>query len=286
MIIQREYLNGKWNKKLDMKKILFLLLAVFFIQTAGAQRVDTISVDSPSMKKEIKTLVVLPKGYEKGKDYPVVYLLHGHGGNETTWLNVKPELPEIASQYEMMVVCPDGAVSWYWDSPIDSTLRYETFVAKELISDIDSRYKTKADKSGRAITGLSMGGQGGLWLGIRNQDKFGACGSTSGGVDIRPFPDNWNMKKSLGEYSEHPENWETHTIASLLPYIKPDLRIIFDCGTSDFFYQVNERLHDEMVYRNIKHDYITRPGAHNAQYWSNSIEPQLLFFSNFFKGKQ
>lgn len=268
-----------------MKRIILLLFATLCLEVAIAQRVDTISVYSPSMKKDIKTVVVLPEGYEKGKDYPVVYLLHGHGGSHETWMKVKPNLPDIATQYQMMMVCPDGAVSWYWDSPIDSTLRYETFVARELISDIDKRYKTKSDKSGRAITGLSMGGQGGLWLGIRNQDKFGACGSTSGGLDIRPFPDNWNMKKSLGEYSEHPENWENHTIASQLYLVKPDLRIIFDCGTSDFFYAVNERLHDEMVYRNIRHEYITRPGGHYDAYWANSIEPQLLFFSNFFKGK-
>ncbi len=267
-----------------MKKALFLILVAISMLPAAAQTVDTISVYSPSMDKNIRTVVILPDSYDKGEEFPVVYLLHGHGGDHKDWINIKPDLPQAINRHDVIAVCPDCAVSWYWDSPMDSTLRYETFVTSELIKDIDSRYKTKADKSGRAITGLSMGGQGGLWLGIRHQDKFGACGSTSGGVDIRPFPDNWHMKESLGEYSEHPENWENHTIASQLYLVRPDLRIIFDCGTSDFFYEVNERLHDEMVYRNIKHDYITRPGGHYWSYWANSLDTQLLFFSKFFDG--
>lgn len=249
------------------------------------QKVDTVSVYSPSMDKEIKNVVILPAGYESGKGYPVLYLLHGHGGHHQKWIQIKPELPELASQYGMIIVCPNGANSWYWDSPVDSTLRYETYVSEELVDYIDKNFKTKKDKSGRAVTGLSMGGQGGLWLGIRHQDVFGACGSTSGGVDIRPFPQKWHMKNSLGEYYENPQIWESHTIASQLPLVREDLRIIIDCGTEDFFYHVNERLHDELIYRNIKHDYLTRPGKHNGDYWRNSIETQLLFFSNFFKGK-
>ncbi|MDE6228811.1 MAG: esterase family protein [Muribaculaceae bacterium] len=268
-----------------MKKLLLPLLILCLAFVAKAQSVDTIAVYSPSMDKNISSLVILPAAYDGSREFPVLYLLHGYGGNHETWLNIKPELPELASLHEMIIVCPDGARSWYWDSPVDSTLRYETFVASELVSDIDARYKTVGSPKGRAVTGLSMGGQGGLWLGFRHQDVFGACGSTSGGVDIRPFPDSWDMKKSLGEYSEHPENWESHTIASLLPGVKSGMPIIIDCGTSDFFYPVNEKLHSELLYRNIRHEYISRPGVHRNTYWAISIEPQLLFFANFFKGK-
>ena len=267
-----------------MKSLTFLviLIASFFI--VKAQSVDTILVHSASMNKDIKSLVILPAGYERGANYPVLYLLHGHGGDHKDWIGIKPQLPEIASRNDMIMVCPDGASSWYWDSPVDSTLRYDTFVSSELVKEIDSRYKTKAENTGRAITGFSMGGQGALWLGFRHPEVFGACGSTSRGVDIRPFPDNWNIKDSLGEYSGNPETWESHTIASLLPRVTPGMPVIFDCGTSDFFYPMNERLHQEMLYRNIPHEYIARPGIHNAAYWAISIEPQILFFSNYFKG--
>lgn len=96
----------------------------------------------------------------------------------------------------VIVVCPDGENSWYWDSPKDPSSRFETFVARELIDYVDAHYPTRGDRSGRAITGLSMGGHGGLWLSFRHKDTFGAGGSTSGGVDIRPFPENWEMANS------------------------------------------------------------------------------------------
>lgn len=269
-----------------IKKICIFLFCCINALTFYAQRTDTVSVYSPSMKKEIRNVVIFPDGYDSGNKYPVLYLLHGYGGNHKTWLNIKPELPVLASAHGMIIVCPDGAKSWYWDSPKDSALRYETYVSSELIDYIDMHYKTRADRSGRAVTGLSMGGQGALWLGIRHQDVFGACGSTSGGVDIRPFPDSWDMKKSLGEYRDNIEIWDRHTISSILPLVCNGLPIYIDCGTDDFFYNVNEQLHKDMLYRNIKHEYVTRPGRHNASYWNFSIEFQMLFFSNYFKGKE
>lgn len=165
-------------------------------------------------------------------------------------------------------------------------MQFETFVSSELISYIDTNYKTVASPKGRAVTGLSMGGHGGLWLGFNHPEVFGACGSMSGGVDIRPFPNNWNMKDRLGNYKENTEVWEKHTVINILDRIEPNSQaIIVDCGTDDFFYQVNEELHKEMLYRNIRHDYITRPGGHTNEYWNNSIDYQMLFFSKFFKRK-
>lgn len=96
----------------------------------------------------------------------------------------------------------DGKNSWYWDSPTHADSQYETFVSSELVKYIDTHYSTIKDRKGRAVTGLSMGGHGGMWLSIRHKDVFGAGGSTSGGVDIRPFPHEWKMKEQLGELSK------------------------------------------------------------------------------------
>lgn len=265
---------------------LLAALALLLATAAQAQRIDTIAVPSPSMHKNIPAIVILPDSYAQADTLPAVYLLHGHGNNQGGWLQIRPDLPQIASRLGMIFVCPDAATSWYWDSPRDSTLRYETFVSSELPAYIDANYKTRPNASGRAITGYSMGGQGGLWLGIRHPDVFGACGSTSGGVDIRPFPTSWHMAQNLGPLSQYPDDWEQHTIASQLHKVNPGYPIIIDCGTSDFFFPVNERLHNELLYRNIRHEYITRPGSHNRTYWSISIEPQLLFFSRFFRGEK
>lgn len=269
------------------KKNLFVLfIALFAILPLSAQRVDTVEVYSPKMKRNIKNIVILPEAYDKSKDvrFPVLYLLHGYSGRYDSWIGIKPTLPQEASKWNMIVVCPDGQNSWYWDSPVDPAKQFETFVSAELVLHIDKNYRTEASPKGRAITGLSMGGHGGLWLGINHQDVFGACGSMSGGVDIRPFPNNWEMKSWLGEYSKNKELWESHTVINQLYKIAPNkLAIIIDCGTSDFFYKVNENLHQELLYRNIEHDYISRPGAHDGKYWNNAIDYQMLFFSKFFQ---
>jgi S-formylglutathione hydrolase FrmB len=109
----------------------------------------------------------------------------------------------------------------------------------------------------------------------------------SGGVDIRPFPNNWEMSSVLGQQSQYPENWEKYTVMNQLHLLTPNsIKIIFDCGTDDFFYSVNVKLHEELLYRNIPHEFISRPGAHNWPYWNNAIKYQALFFSDFFNSAQ
>ena len=248
------------------------------------QNVFELAVPSPSMNKKVPVVVVLPESYKNGgeKRYPVIYLLHGHGGNHFTWLRIRPDLAKLASRFSVIFVCPDGfKSSWYWDSPVDKSVKYETFVSKELVEYIDANYRTNASPKGRAITGLSMGGHGGLWLGFRHQDVYGACGSMSGGVDIRPFPRNWGMASRLGTIAEHPENWDNYTVMTQLDLLKPDSapRIAFECGVDDFFFGVNEKLHAELLKRKIPHDYTTRPGKHNSAYWKNALPYQIYFFS-------
>lgn len=263
--------------------IIIIAFCAFFQLPANAVKVDTLEVFSAAMNKKIKTVVATPDSYSSTKQFPVVYLLHGYSGNYANWINMKG-VSECADLYNMIVVCPDGGFgSWYWDSPVDPAFRYETFVADELIKWVDKNYATIKSAKGRAITGLSMGGHGALYLAIKHPDVFGAAGSMSGGVDIRPFPNNWDMAKRLGKYSQYPERWEKNTVINMLHLIEPNtLSIIIDCGTEDFFFKVNEALHEKMLLRNIPHDYITRPGSHNTQYWANAVYYQLMFMNKFF----
>ena len=272
-----------------MKTRLMMFVAVFVlvaISVKGAV-VDTLDVYSEAMKKNVQVVVVSPDNNHVPK--PVVYLLHGYGGNAKTWLSMKPELKDIADRDGLIFVCPDGKNSWYWDSPKDPSYRYETFVSSELIKYIDSEYPTVKDRSGRAITGLSMGGHGAMWLSFRHKDVFGAAGSTSGGVDIRPFPNNWEMSKQLGSESDNQEVWNRHTAITQIDRIKNgELAIIFDCGYSDFFFEVNNDFHKKLLKYKIDHDFLVRPGSHNGEYWKNSIDYQIMFFKKFFdknKGK-
>lgn len=267
-----------------MKKLFGFLLVIWAFASVQASVVDTIQTFSPSMQKNIKSVVITPDNYKSAKELPVVYLLHGYSGNHLDWINKAKGFEKAADQYGIIIVCPDGGFgSWYFDSPVDPTSKYETFISDELIKSVDLKYKTIKNRKGRAITGLSMGGHGALYLAFRHQDVFGAAGSMSGGVDIRPFPNNWEIFKRLGTYSEQPERWEKNTVINMLNLLSPDsLAIIIDCGSEDFFYKVNENLHQQLLYRNIPHDFITRPGGHTWPYWTNAIKFQMLFMSNYF----
>lgn len=263
---------------------VLLLLIVGNTFSLFSQQIDTIEVYSPKMNLEVKNVIILPDGYDSQSDktYPVVYLLHGYGGNHLSWLKiVKPTLPQLATKMELIIVCPDGKNSWYWDSPVNPKSQYDTYVSKELVSYIDDHYKTIKSPKGRAISGFSMGGHGALWLTIQHPDVFGVCGSMSGGVDIRPFPNNWEMSKAMGRYADNKSLWDANTVITNVDKLA-GIPLILDCGQDDFFLEVNENLHKLLLTKKIQHTYIMTSGEHNAQYWNNAVEWQLDFFAKFF----
>jgi S-formylglutathione hydrolase FrmB len=267
-----------------LRKFLFVWTLLLFSLAVQAAKIDTVTTHSTVMNKEIKAVVLTPDSYSNRQALPVVYLLHGYGGNYSNWLKNVKDLDVLVDLYRMIIVCPDGAIgSWYFDSPIDKNYLYETYITKELIPWVDGHYTTISSPLGRGITGLSMGGHGALYLAFRHQDLFGTAGSMSGGVDFRPFPNNWEIDKRLGTYAEYSENWEKNTVINLLHLLKPNHpALIIDCGSEDFFYRVNCQLHEQLLYRNIPHDFISRPGGHTWEYWKNAVKYQLLFMHNFF----
>ncbi|MEO6849349.1 MAG: alpha/beta hydrolase family protein [Mucilaginibacter sp.] len=264
--------------------VLLLLITAFVTDSVVAARVDTVSTTSTSMHEKIKAVVIIPDRYDTKVTYPVLYLLHGYSGNYADWITKAPEVKSLADTYDMIIVCPDGGPdSWYVDSPVKAGSMYETYVGTELPAWIDEHYSTIKNRAGRAITGLSMGGHGALFIAFRHQDIFGAAGSMSGGVDLRPFPTQWNLDHVLGSYSQNPDRWDKYSVINLTYLLTPgSLALTFDCGSQDFFYQVNKNLHDKLLERNIPHDFTVRPGGHTWDYWGNSINYQALFFSGFF----
>ena len=282
-----------------MKKIfLFLLLYTYSLFTSAGV-VDTLKVHSVVMNRDVPVVVVRPSSTvaqspAKGKrskkaampeiaKCPVVYLLHGAYANEYKWLEVKPTLPAIADEMQMIFVTPYALNSWYFDSPVNKEFMYETFITKELVPWIDAHFPTLADRNHRAVTGLSMGGHGALFLSSRHIDLFGAAASMSGGVDIRLFPLNWNIPDVLGEMASNRKSWDEHSVMECVKQLKNgDIAITFDCGESDFFIEVNRALHARLLSLGIDHDFTTRPGGHTDQYWSNSLDFQLLFFKKIF----
>jgi S-formylglutathione hydrolase FrmB len=204
-------------------------------------------------------------------------------GDETSWLGIKPNLPEIADEKGMIFVCPDGKNSWYLNSPVDKKSQYETFISSELVQYIDRNYHTLKDRKFRAITGLSMGGHGALYNAFRHKDVFGAVGSMSGAVDILFIEENLGLTALLGNKKDHITNWENASVMTQLDKVaNGDLAIYIDCGVSDFLFDSNEKLNKALWEKEIDHEYTTRQGVHDAAYWNNSIDYHLLFFSHFF----
>ncbi|RLA16817.1 MAG: esterase family protein [Gammaproteobacteria bacterium] len=268
-----------------MKIRLAFLLLIYASISVEAAEVDTLIVESKSMHKSVYNLVILPdKSLTTNETFPVVYLLHGAFGKFSNWYLEVPELENYADQYDIIIVCPDGGyTSWYFDSPIDTTMQYETYIAKELIHAVDKKYSTVPNEKGRAITGLSMGGHGAFYLAFKHPDIWGAAGSMSGGLDFRPFPEKWDIAKRLGNYADNKEVWEENTVINMVNLLEgKKLKLIFDCGVDDFFYEVNNNMHEELLAKNIAHDYTERPGIHNWDYWINSVKYQLLFFNEYF----
>ena len=274
-------------KKLFTANCIFILVLLGMQAIAG--NVDTIQIQSNYLKKATKFVVIQPSNQGQQNNtqarYPVVYLLNGYDGNYAQWTKTAPQLAKTADDLKMIFVYPDGGKSsWYFDSPLDSNMQYESYIIKELVPYVDANFPTKANPKSRAITGLSMGGHGGLYLAIRHSDVFGAAGSTSGGFDFRPFPKSWNLPNILGAYETNQTRWYEYTVMRQVELLTNNqLAIIFDCGVDDIFINVNRALHEKLLQLKIDHDYIERSGGHNHAYWRSSIDFQMLFFHQFFQ---
>lgn len=250
----------------------------------NSPQITVAAVPSKKMGRTLNNLIVLPKQYLENNDksYPVVYLLNGHGGGYMDWQN-HTDLTKLASEYGMIFVCPDGQNSWYYDSPVDPKFQFETYITQELRQYVDQNYRTINDAKHRAITGLSMGGHGALWLAFRHPDIYGSCGSMSGAVDLKKLHNRFDIDKRLGRYEQNSDAWETHSVISLVPSLKNGQNIIIDDGAQDFLIRENRDLHAALNKQGIKHQYSERPGKHAWNYWVTSLKMHLDYFARQFK---
>ena len=262
-----------------MKKSILVPLWIYLSVFAYAAYADTLVIYSESMKKKIPTLVIIPDDHGKEKrSTSAIMLLHGYGGNYLDW-GSNADLDIAADEFNFILVCPDGSTnSWYLDSPVDLRSQYETFFIKELIPQLKVQYMIDQ----LAITGLSMGGHGALYLSLRNPDIFCAVGSMSGGVDLTYSTKKWEISQKLGSYQQFPIRWHDNSIVKMVKKIKNiTFPILIDCGTNDFFIGINRALHSELLGQDIKHDYVERPGGHQWSYWIEALDHHLFFFKKY-----
>lgn len=285
-----------------LKNLLFIILLTVVSIPVLAAKVDTLDIASMVMQKNIRAAVVLPDSYKKAKktNYPVLYLLHGGTGSFRDWLTKTPDkqlLHRLADQYNLIIVTPDGGpTSYYFDSPMDKTSQYETFISKELIEKIDGAYRTIKDRNGRVIAGLSMGGHGAMYISTRHPELYCAAGSMSGVMNINTatwkVPADFaklradNFARLLGPPQDAANPYPEYTAVGRTNELKSSgLKLIFDCGTDDFLIDTNRDLHQRLIANQTPHDYIERPGAHTWEYWENALPYQVLFFYKVLKTK-
>ena len=280
-------------------KNLFLLLLLFPSILVAQGRVDTIAVYSPSMKKTLKAAISFPSGYENGESrFPVVYLLHGGSGAFSDWhqkVTEKGIVNQMAEEHKVLIVTPGvGPASYYYDSPLLDTVRYETYMIQELIPFIDKNYRTLAQKESRAITGLSMGGHGAITLAAKHPTLFIAAGSMSGVMNIDT--DLWKVgedfrslrKKGqiemLGAINYQGPLFNPYTAVGLVDQLKNQkVSLIIDCGVDDFLIETNRQMHSLLMEKKVAHEYIERPGAHTWNYWTEALPVQFFFLSKSLK---
>ena len=272
-------------------RVLHSIAGVFAVlttamQCARAAQTENLSVHSDKMGRDIPVTVITPDSYALGDArYPVVYALHGAGGSHLGYSGEDRPLRALADRHQVVVVCPDGGkTSWWLDSPIDPSYQYETFVARELVAMIDRTHRTLAQREKRAIAGGSMGGHGACHIGIRNKQVFGAVGNIFGGVDLRPFPDNWDIKLRIGTQAEHPDNWERFSVVNHLDGLADgELALISMVGSNDFFLDVNRDFNSRLQKKGIQHHYIESKGRHDTVYEAEAFAVVFRFFDNYFK---
>jgi len=268
-----------------MKRSVSFLVVVACAVITRAGYLETVQVRSEAMKKNVPVAVIFPDSYKAGDArYPVIYVLHGAGGSYQTHAQPGHPVYKLVDQYNVIAVCPDGArTSWWLDSPVDPSMKYETFAAKELVAHVDTTYRTLAQREKRGITGGSMGGHGACYLALRNKSVFGAVGNIYGGVDLRPFSNNWDIKLRLGMLQEHPDYWEQHSVITLAKDLKNgELSLVTMIGNKDFFLGVNRALHQLLADNGVEHYYIESQGAHTGEYAIEAFPVMFRFINTYF----
>jgi len=268
-----------------------------------ARLLESMRLNSSLMNQAIKYSIYLPPDYYiSNRRYPVVYLLHGLGDNETSWvqfgeadriadLGIKSgELPP------MIIVMPNAGTTWYIND-YQNKIRYEDMFVQELIPQIDSMFRTRTEREFRALSGLSMGGYGALTLAMHHPELFGTCAAMSAAVrtdeTFAAIPDERYNTVYAPIFSGPVKGderltitWKRNspiTLARSAP--EGDLRKVrwyLDCGDDDALTVGNSMLHISLLDRKIPHEYRVRDGAHTWSYWRTGLPDALKFIATSF----
>jgi putative tributyrin esterase len=270
--------------------VLLVLASLFGTRGVGAQNasVETIQFRSQLINRIVPYNVILPPDYRRSRTtrYPVLYLLHGLSGHYSDWLT-RTNVTDYAAQYRLIVVMPEGNDGWYTDSATVPNDKYESYILKELIPDVQQRYRTIETRFGRGVAGLSMGGYGALKFGLKSPGTFIFAASISGALEAP----SWTEKDLGSSGAIHdsvlsvfgPAGTETRKANDIFAIVRglaanrvATLPYFYlDCGTEDGFFSASPQFAALLREKKIPHEFRELPGDHNWAYWDQQVQEVL-----------
>lgn len=279
----------------------FFLIGLFISPMANGQSgkvFDNLSLKSEILKGERKYAIYLPPDYESSeRSYPVLYLLHGSGDDQTGWiqfgevLHIADEAILQQKSTAMIIVMPDANTGrrGYFNDP-KGDWNYEDFFFKELMPHVEKKYRIKGEKRYRAVAGLSMGGGGSFMYALHHPELFSsACPLSASTGPLTLEETGRRLERGTDKkYTEDEKEgyFKTHSAVQLVNTMSEEklksVRWYIDCGDDDFLFEGNSLVHIAMKKRKIPHEYRIRDGAHNWTYWRESLPEVLRFVSMTF----
>jgi len=281
-----------------MKKPLLLSFILTLTSTLIAQTgkvYDNLSMPSKILKMDRKYAIYLPPDYATSdRSYPVLYLLHGAGDDQTGWvqfgevLNITDEAIKTNLATAMIIVMPDGNTGKRgYVNDVKGEWRYEDFFFQEFMPYIEKTYRIKADKRYRAIAGLSMGGEGTFIYALHHPELFSAACPLSAATGPASIDELKNYRLWAGVEgitdADKESYFKKYSVLSLIQNMPDDqkkaVRWYIDCGDDDFLYEGNCLVHIAMRKKEIPHEFRIRDGVHSWTYWRSALPNVLEFVS-------
>jgi putative tributyrin esterase len=235
---------------------------------------------SVSLQRDMHYRVLLPRDYKNGSRFPVLYLLHGLYGNYQNW-DANTGLENYARNLRLLIVMPDADDSWYSNSATVPRDKFEDYIVKDLISEIDDKYRTIPKRHARAVAGLSMGGYGAVKLALQCPGLFAFAGSLSGALNAAQNLDTLRPQfrtKLLEVFGNDGTPTRSENDVFLLlnaPHETPYPYFYLACGTTDFFLDTNRAFVLQLSSRKIAYEYHETAGGHTWEYWDKALRPML-----------
>ncbi len=225
-------------------------------------RLELVTYESKSVGTTRKMQVYTPPGYSKDKKYPVLYLLHGIGGDETEWQRfarpnvLMDNLIAEGKATPMIVVMPNGRAQKNDRAEGDvfrtapAFAAFEQDLLRDVIPAIESRYSAEADREHRAMAGLSMGGGQALNVGLRHLDTFA-----------------W-----IGAFSAAPNTMPPHELVPDPAVAKARLKLLWlSCGKKDGLIRISQGVHAHLRDNHVPHVWHVDGNGHDPAHWKNSL---------------